>query len=71
MNNKINKITKLIPVTAFLPDGEYEGIWGGYTICVKHEREIYELKTEIGIKGIGHKVKVNIENGVPTFKQEI
>jgi len=71
MNNKIIKIGKLVSVDATLPDGEYQGVWGGFTIHVTTpaDRQGYELKTNSGVKGFGIPVVVNIVNGEATFEE--
>jgi hypothetical protein len=66
---KILQITEKVPQTATLPDGLYTGIWGGYNIEVNYNGKIYSLTTEEGVRGIGIKVIVTIENGQATFSQ--
>lgn len=66
MKNIIKTITEIIPHTT-LPDGYYNGLWSGYVIEVKFNGKIYELTTEVGVKGINIKVIIEIENGVATF----
>lgn len=69
MENKILEITKKEPQKAELPDGIYEGIWGGYIITINYNGETYEAKTEHGVRGIGFKVIVIIKDGNMTFHQ--
>jgi len=69
MRNKILEITEKIPQTTTLPDGYYEGIWGGYVIEVRYNNKLFELKTEEGVKGIGFKVVVEIKNGIASFEE--
>ncbi len=64
---KIIKMTEKVPQVVILPDGIYEGIWGGYIIEVKAFDKIYELHTEDGVKGFNIKVMVTIKNGEATF----
>lgn len=66
MRNKVKIITEKVPQVT-LPDGSYNGVWGGYVIEITSEGKHYELATEEGVRGIGIKVVVQIENGVATF----
>ncbi len=68
MSNKILKITKQIPQETTLPDGIYQGIYGGYNIEVKYKDNTYDLKTEEGVRGNGFKVIVTIKDGIATFE---
>ena len=67
MRNKVKSITEKVPQATTLPDGLYNGIWGGYVIEITSEGKHYELATEEGVKGIGIKVVVQIENGIASF----
>jgi hypothetical protein len=67
MLNKIKSIREKVPTITTLPDGYYNGVWGGYIIEVKCQDKLYELETETGVKGIGIKVVVEITDGVATF----
>lgn len=67
MKNKILSITRKIPKETTLPDGFYNGTWGGYVIDITSNGQQYELTTEEGVRGMGIKVVVQIENGVATF----
>ena len=67
MKNKITSITEKLPQPAVLPDGFYNGIWGGYVIEISYKDRKYGLHTEEGVRGIGFKVVVEIQNGVATF----
>jgi len=67
MKNKILSITRKIPKETSLPDGFYNGVWGGYVIDITSNGIQYELATEVGVKGMNIKVVVLIENGVATF----
>lgn len=69
MKNKIKSIKEKIPHVAKLPDGYYNGTWGGYIIEVHYKGRIFELETEEGVRGVGFKVVVQIENGVATFEE--
>ena len=50
-----------------LDDGVYIGKYGGSLIRVKVAQQEWELKTEIGVKGIGINVVVTVENGAASF----
>lgn len=69
MLNKILSITEKVPQVTTLPDGSYQGTWGGYIIEVTYNGKIYELKTEEGVRGMGFKVVVTIKNGEATFTE--
>jgi hypothetical protein len=69
MSNKILKITEKVPKAVTLPDGNYIGTWGGYTIEVVYQQKSYELTTEEGVRGMGFKVIVEIINGEATFEE--
>ena len=64
---KIVSIKEKKPVETTLPDGIYQGVWGGYCIEVQYDHKSYELTTEEGVRGIGFRVVVTISNGVATF----
>lgn len=69
MIHEITSIKEKIPKETTLPDGFYNGIWGGYNIELKYKEKEYILTTKIGVKGIGYKVIVEIKNGVATFNE--
>lgn len=69
MKNKITSIKEKVPQVTTLPDGYYNGLWGGSIIEVKHRGKTYELATEEGIRGFNVKVVVEIQNGEPTFDE--
>lgn len=66
---KILSIAEKKPVVATLPDGTYNGTWGGYCITVHYDKRTFELTTEEGVRGIGFNVVVTIANGVATFTE--
>lgn len=67
MINKIKSIKEKVPQVATLPDGYYNGTWSGYVIEVHYKGKTFELETEEGVKSVGFKVVVQVENGVATF----
>ncbi len=67
MSNKILKITERALQITSLPDGNYNGKWGGYIITVHYKDKVYECKTEEGVRGVGFNVMVTVKNGVATF----
>lgn len=69
MKNKIKSIKEKVPQLTSLPDGLYDGIWGGYVIEVKYQEKTFELETEEGVRGMDIKVVVEIKNGIPTFDE--
>lgn len=52
-----------------LPDGVYEGIWGGSSILVNHKNRIYKFNSELIVKGINIKVAMEIIEGNITFEE--
>tara|TARA_Y100000592_G_scaffold82073_1_gene130416 strand:- start:485 stop:703 length:219 start_codon:yes stop_codon:yes gene_type:complete len=67
MSNKILEITERVPRVTNLPDGNYNGKWGGYVITVQYKDKVYECKTEDGVRGFNINVMVTIKDGVATF----
>jgi len=67
MQNKIKSIKEKVPQVTTLPNGYYNGTWGGYVIEVSYKGKTYELETEEGVRGMGFKVVVEIKDGVATF----
>ena len=67
--SKILEIREKVPQVTTLPDGFYNGTWGGYVIEVHYKGKTYELTTEEGVKGMGFKVVVSIKDGVATFDE--
>ena len=65
----ILSITEKVPQATTLPDGMYSGVWGGYTIELQYNGKTYELKTEEGVRGMGIKVMVQVDNGVATYHE--
>lgn len=51
---------------ASLPNGTYNGTWGGYEVTVKIDGVIYRMKTEYGIRTPCASCVVVVENGVIT-----
>ena len=66
---EITSISIKVPKENALPDGNYNGLWSGYTIELLHDNKTYELSTKQGIRGMDCPVLVSVENGIPTFKQ--
>ena len=66
---KITKITIQRPKEVSLPDGIYNGTWGGNCITLKYNDKTYELTTEEGVRGFNIKVVVTIKDGVATFQE--
>jgi hypothetical protein len=69
MINKIKSIKEKVPQVTTLPDGFYCGNWGGNVIVIHFKEKTFELETEVGVKGIGYKVIVHVENGIATFDE--
>ena len=68
MSNKILKITEKVPKETTLPDGIYQGIYGGNNIEIRFKDKTYDLRTEEGVRGNGFKVIVTIKDGIATFE---
>lgn len=69
MRNRITKIAEKVPQTTMLPDGLYNGVWGGHIIVVKYQGKTYELETEVGVKSFDIKVIVEVKDSVATFQE--
>lgn len=67
MKHKVKSITEKVPKVTTLPDGFYNGIWGGCVIELTYSGKRYELETEEGVRGMGIKVIVEIRDGVASF----
>lgn len=50
-----------IPVT--IPDGSYEGKWGGHRLIWEFEGNEVDVETKLGIRGINIPVRFKIVNG--------
>lgn len=66
---KILAITEKKPVDVTLPDGHYNGIWGGHVIELSYKGKTYELTTDEGVRGVGYKVVVVIKDGIATYEE--
>jgi len=66
---KILEITEKVPQVAKLPDGVYNGTWGGYVIELVYQGKTFQLKTEEGVRGMGFKVVVFVKDGVATYEE--
>lgn len=69
MRNKIISIKEKVPQVTTLPDGFYNGVWGGSIIEVSYKDKTYQLETQEGVRGFGYKVVVEIRDGVATFDE--
>lgn len=67
--SKILEIREKVPKVTTLPDGLYNGTWGGYVIELTYLGKTYELTTEEGVRGMNIKVVVTIKDGVATFNE--
>ena len=48
-----------------LPDGKYDGVWGGWQVCIDYTSICFE--TSIGVRGFNIPVEITIVNGYATF----
>jgi hypothetical protein len=69
MKNKVVSISEKLPQPVILSDGIYEGVWGGYKIIVPHNDRTFILETEVGVRGMGVKVVVEVKDGIATFQE--
>lgn len=70
--------TQIIPgslscqINGMLPDGEYEGVWGGYVVTVNFSFGLGDLKIKMaasdGIRTVASPCVVTIKDGVATVK---
>jgi hypothetical protein len=58
---KIEGITKKVPEKCMLPNGWYVGRQGGYVVEVRVQHEVYEIKTDDGVRGMNIPVVVHID----------
>lgn len=68
MQHKIKSIIKKVSQNAVLPDGYYNGTWGGRIITVNYKGEVFELTSKEGIRGINTAVVIKVENNIATFE---
>ena len=47
---KVVKVKKEFLEECELPMGEYLGDWCGYVITIRHNEEVYRLRTNVGIR---------------------
>lgn len=66
---KVISVTKNIPKESTLPDGYYYGTWSAYSVQVIYKEDSYNLTVNEGVRGIGYKVVVIVENGNYIIKQ--
>jgi len=52
-----------ITIPPSIPDGIYDGIWGGYEIVFYACGKTFKAKTEEGVRGFGIKCAVSVCNG--------
>lgn len=46
-----------------IPDGQYQGIWSGYTLEWEFNGDKVYVTTSIGVRGINIPVKFTVRNG--------
>jgi hypothetical protein len=52
----------------FVPNGVYQGTWGGYRVTMKLGEDNVEFNTDDGVSGLDVPVTVTIQNGVATVE---
>lgn len=69
MKSEITKIELVEqPDPASLPNGEYQGTWGGYEVDTKINGHTYRLHTERGIRTFAARCRVIIKDGQITVE---
>jgi hypothetical protein len=53
---------------SYLPDGEYEGVWGGRVVKLKHNCHYFELGTSSGIRAMAAPCVVTVKDGKATVR---
>jgi adenine specific DNA methylase Mod len=68
MKAMVLKVSKEIPkLSNVLKDGEYAGAWSGYNVKVRLSKTlIYNLETDVGVRGLNIPCKVTIKDGKAT-----
>jgi len=49
-----------------IPDGTYQGLWGGYIVNFKVGQINFELTTSLGLKGMNFPCIVTVRKGTVT-----
>lgn len=55
-----------MPHPQMMPNGIYDGVWGGYHVDFLVEGALYKAQTKIGIRTPAAKCKVRICDGIVT-----
>jgi hypothetical protein len=53
---------------AQIPDGVYEGMWGGYEVRMKVNGNAIKFNTNSGVRGLNIPVTVTVTNGEAEVK---
>lgn len=51
-------------IRILMPDGQYQGRWGGYVIQFEHDGKPVVVRTELGVRGINIPVTFQIVDGL-------
>ena len=71
MKSEIESAERFQPVRlVYMPDGKYQGTWGGYEVEVTIDGWQYRLKTVNGIRSMGAKCVVTVADGSVTVEAE-
>lgn len=68
METEVLKIVKKFIPLSKVPDGEYSGCWGAYTVKFASGNIVYELTTVEGIRSINTPCTVTVANGEATVR---
>ena len=66
MNSKIKSVELPLNSLSDLPNGTYNGVWGGYEVVIRVGNVSYKLYTEQGIKCVNCPCTIAIFNGTGT-----
>lgn len=58
---KIIKIEEKVLQPSKLEDGVYTGLWGSDIITITHNNRLYQLTTDVGVRGFNIKVSVHVK----------
>ena len=66
MSTRVTQVIQMTPVQ--LPDGEYKGSWGGYTVSFTYNGHAHEASTERGIRTTNAKCIITVKDGEMTVR---
>lgn len=69
MEVRINSATKTV-ILSDIPNGEYEGVWGGYGAHALVDGEVIRFETEVWIRTTALPCTVCVRDGRVTIKTD-